>query len=832
MSFLRLVIHWLAVILLLLCAAGVGAWTYLTERPAPESRKPPAVVPASAEQAVIFIIDGFHPRHAFDPAVMPNLTHLAAEGAAGIAATGPYSLSTPCVFHLATGRPGTLRQALRDFHPPEVLGPSLPSLTMAGGRRVALAGSSWPKMFGWTTAPSDRLDLPFAGLTLDARLQAQDRQVVEFVLVRIGDPRYGLLVAHTVSTDAVGHLVTPSGAAYRTSLAFQDQLLGELLDRIRTSTLPIVLLVTGDHSLAARGGHGGGEEEARRPPFVFWGAGIRAGVRQDLPQAAIPTTLGVLLGFPLLEVSEQPPATALLSLSPEQAQAVHTAYFTAKRHVAGLEPVVAVAHEAAENQRLNQRLFGPPTPRTSGRLLTAVLTAAALLLALAGVWRAQVQGGSPTLTFPLLAGITLAPWILLLVSASFFLQLRAAGHLGLASRPLALVLGLLACGLGILLWRLVLRTQADLEIWVPALVATATGVLTLPLLANAWVRPDALYLGGLAGLALAVLWQARQQVITYPLLGLALFTALLFPAAPELALGCASLTVLGLIYFLLRRSSPLLSGRFGLLVMVFAAAWAWRLLGGPTFAGITLGGWLGTLIAGLRTREPRSASIQLIGGAAALFLVLADTPLFALAFLGAAALALLLVNRRPPEELRPTHLALIVLAAVLARVGLVYLLGDAYTLGNVRTGAGFRLTASGFSPVFTTLLLVIKFTLPWLLLLAALLPCLAAAGTSGPRTPRPGFASLGLAQTLHLLTLAYTARFAALAALVDPFRLLPNGMRGLLGVFALTLGEWICFVLAGALIWVGRYQLQPSPQQALDDQQILRVDQAGPSLNA
>ncbi len=78
---------------------------------------------------------------------------------------------------------------------------------------------------------------------------------------------------------------------------------------------------------------------------------------------------------------------------------------------------------------------------------------------------------------------------------------------------------------------------------------------------------------------------------------------------------------------------------------------------------------------------------------------------------------------------------------------------------------------------------ILKYCLPWVLILAMALPSLAAADRRW---------------TIHLfdlLVVGYVVRFAAVAAVVDPFRVLPNGMDGIVGMFCVTWAELLTFGL-------------------------------------
>jgi hypothetical protein len=125
--------------------------------------------------------------------------------------------------------------------------------------------------------------------------------------------------------------------------------------------------------------------------------------------------------------------------------------------------------------------------------------------------------------------------------------------------------------------------------------------------------------------------------------------------------------------------------------------------------------------------------------------------------------------------------------AVLLRLCLYFELGDYYSLNSIRTAPGFRIVAAGLPLGTVVTLLILKYSLPWLLILASSLPSFVEAG---PRTAR---------HAIHLLALGYVARFAVIAAVIDAFRVLPNGMGGIISLFAISWAELLTLALAAAI---------------------------------
>src|SRR5439155_493212 len=114
-------------------------------------------------------------------------------------------------------------------------------------------------------------------------------------------------------------------------------------------------------------------------------------------------------------------------------------------------------------------------------------------------------------------------------------------------------------------------------------------------------------------------------------------------------------------------------------------------------------------------------------GSAALFLMLAEYGREALIFLAAACVALVASRGR----LDLSRLAIVYAMAaliLLVRLCLFFGLGDEYMVSAIRTAPGFRLVEFGLPLTSVISLLMLKYTLPWLVILAGVLPSLVRSG--------------------------------------------------------------------------------------------------------
>ncbi len=227
-------------------------------------------------------------------------------------------------------------------------------------------------------------------------------------------------------------------------------------------------------------------------------------------------------------------------------------------------------------------------------------------------------------------------------------------------------------------------------------------------------------------------------------------------------------------------------------VAIFVAAFAWRAAPSTFAASLVLSlFFVGILLAMLLRNDPIAAAAAVIGSSAALFLIMASDAHESVVFCVAALIALGL-SRVRVDLARPGLVYVLAAVLILLRVCLYFELGDQYNISSIRTAPGFLLADYGL-PLPTVIgLLLLKYCLPWLVILAMTLRSLAEAERRW---------------TIHLfdlLVVGYVVRFAAVAAVVDPFRGLPNGMDGIVGMFCVTWAELLTFglvaMLAGTLL--------------------------------
>ncbi|MEO6027441.1 MAG: alkaline phosphatase, partial [Candidatus Binatia bacterium] len=771
----------LAILLLLGILLAAGGTAYLAYFATPDITDPPSSAPTRttpARRALLFIIDGFAAVPPVESTVMPTFARLASEGAHGVAHTSSMSLTAPCVYSLGTGRPGTLTLGVLDFHAPPVHLESLPSLATATGRRVSFSGDpSWSRQFGWLALPEDLHAHPEPGITLDPRVRRDDRVSVEFLFSKLRDPRYALVVVHVSSADAAGHLVTPFAPEYRDALTFLDGLLGETLATVDNET---IVLVTGDHGMGPRGTHGGRDDDATLTPYVLWGPGVRAGASSNLAQTALPPTIAALIGLPMPAASENPPATDLMALDTNASQTLLDEFIGRKLAAArSLVPALALPPRgdlATVNAHLNEILFASTDPRIAARIATFALftlaAAVALLFARAEMPARQTRDTPIGLLLsafavPLAfvaAATTLIAWRSALPFQPEVLAVIAATLLGVGCIVVAITLYHSATAR-----ERFERAELAVYFWASVLLAT-------PLLTSGWFS-NRHFFQLLAVALVGVGFIASRRMVTNP---------------PSAALGWCALTLLAVGFATTRQMNALASewpfvlpGTIAVLVLAIASlrdtprssaivgagvlvagavsALVWRAVGGtmPALAMLAVFA-TGIAWATVIRRTPFGAAAIVVGVSTFLGLTMASDTQEAIMFLVAGLVTLCLTQLALPLG-RPRAIYFAALAALALRLALYISLGDSYSLNSIRTAPGFRLAEAGLSLPLVITTLLLKYALPWLMILAIALPALKDDDTRLGR------------RFVQLLALGYVARFFALAAVADPFRVLPHG---------------------------------------------------------
>jgi hypothetical protein len=299
---------------LLAVALGV-AWVEVSIlKPTPPSpwATAPDLEPVAAvgSRVVLVLIDGMNAARAFDPGSMPFLAGQRAQGAWGIAQAQVPTLTGSAVTTLGTGRWTTLLDAIYNFQAPPSQSDSVFRRLDDAGRRAALIGdSAWASRFGpWADVITATPDHGIADTH-----SSDEASGAAFEAWLEGDMAHPLVVMHWVGADHAGHGggSTADSSPYTARLRELDAEVERLWAALAARDPAASMLVISDHGMTAKGGHGGGEEETRNAPFVWWGPGIGVSGPLALAQAQVAPSVAAYLGVPPPAEAAQPVALAL-----------------------------------------------------------------------------------------------------------------------------------------------------------------------------------------------------------------------------------------------------------------------------------------------------------------------------------------------------------------------------------------------------------------------------------------------------------------------------------------------------------------------------------------
>jgi hypothetical protein len=256
--------------------------------------------PGPFRRMLVLILDGVHPRLAFDPKVCAAVSGAMARGRHGIAEVPYVAFTNTCIRTLFAGVGFDLLAAMKNFRPDKLGEDNL-------FRRVRRAGGStgvvtddilWELLFH-----GDLDQIVFEEPTHQAMPETGDLLVAANLARGWRETSHRLVVAHFAALDLLGHRLGTRHPAYRAHLRKVDAVVGEVLADLRPGELCVIL---SDHGQDARGGHAGGEPEGRESFFLFTSTDGRVapGDAGRVRQQDLCAAMAVALGLPLPTGSE------------------------------------------------------------------------------------------------------------------------------------------------------------------------------------------------------------------------------------------------------------------------------------------------------------------------------------------------------------------------------------------------------------------------------------------------------------------------------------------------------------------------------------------------
>ena len=335
----------------------IGFRRFLAELPpAPRTALgPDTVAPALTERVVVLLIDSLREDLANDAELMPHFGGLVAKGTSGVHITPPMTLTTMSVVSLGTGMTPSVSWSLKNFDAEPIEDETVFELLARNGKRIALLGdASWTQLYGrfaaHTLAFGDHGF--FSGEEAGTGMLGIDQQTLDDGEKLLMDPSWDVVVLHVVGTDKMAHKRgaarrNPDGSPsdYARVATAIDQRLGQLVERVG-GVKRTTWLVLSDHGCNLQGNHGGGEPEARRAPFVWAGAGIKARSGVEAPLTSVAGTLAALFGLRPPRTAEAPAELRTLEHGRDARVALRNAHLQAREAYVGAVVGVTAAPDA------------------------------------------------------------------------------------------------------------------------------------------------------------------------------------------------------------------------------------------------------------------------------------------------------------------------------------------------------------------------------------------------------------------------------------------------------------------------------------------------------
>lgn len=707
----------------------------------------------------VFVVDGLPEGAAFDPRLLPWANSLRERGAWGVSMAPLVTMTTSCVRTIGTGYAPPLMDVVRAFDAPLVHEDHLFRQLQRARYFTWFAGdASWTQLFGlWC---KESLAVRDQGIFDTSE---SDEEAERFARSRFRPWPRVVMLAHFVGSDHVAHRTGTSGPEYEAKLREIDDRMRRICADWRVGADDLVLVLA-DHGATAAGNHGGGEEVARRAPFIIVGPAIRPGGPFTTDHRAWAATIAYLLRVPIPKRAERGPAWEFLDASPEERVSWETRTLDNRREtliemgasreecasafthqdldairdrVSRARPTDVSFASFAAGALLGLLVTVGAVPRTAGTaggawLLALVLLVAAAAVLLTGQWRhglvagvlaagglaLRVPGERPSWT--LRAG---APWVLgvlvfALASWAVANGWRAVkdGEVGGTVLPVLSVLALGAPvavsparigrlardgGLGLGLFAVAASIPAVWCYWWPHRAIYAV-IATLALVAVAWSRgPRALR--PFVPLAAMLAW------------ALAVVEAERVPREANHAWTAALGAVLCLPVLLGLRGSP---GSLASVVVFLGVGQLHRFTGHEELADLALVAGLPIAVAAclLATDLASRRRALLIWGLGLCRVLAKDHQ-----FVTLALYAWLVDELAERLVARPVHLAVVVGAMVAFDLLQFHLLGSVYTFSTIDVTTGFVGTAQGLNVPRSAALVFLRYAVP-LLFLALLAP--------------------------------------------------------------------------------------------------------------
>lgn len=369
---------------------------------------------AVSRRVVVILVDALR---ADASRTMPTINGLREIGADRTARAGQPSLSYPSWTVVGTGAWQEQSGVTTNFYKREIPMDTIFEAAKRNGLTTAIvgAGSGWPQLYArgvdvnvGVEGPSD----PYSDLQ---GVRRQDDQIEATALRVLAEKKPNLLLIHLAEPDNAGHARGAASGEYADAIATIDARIGRLV--LALDLRDTTILVTGDHGMLDRGGHGGWEREVLTVPLVAAGVGIRPGRYAEATQADVAPTVAVLLGTNIPAHNQGRPLFDMLDL-PEDLRArraVDAATQLRERYAQYAQAIGAAPFAHLQLDQAREALAAGQSEKAYQAAVTDI----------EATWKQAASAKTARLTHERLARLPIALLVMLLFAAHMAFVVRA-----------------------------------------------------------------------------------------------------------------------------------------------------------------------------------------------------------------------------------------------------------------------------------------------------------------------------------------------------------------------------------------------------------------------